>query len=206
MPTRAPQRILPRHGFDDCRQESPMLARLAHLTNQHRWAVIGAWTFSRFSAAVAAGELSIAVVPEYRDPWQLRLRGEPADAERVGCGCTAPNVVVFHSSRVDVTKSEGVARGDARVARYRPGRPDSSYFSTGDRCTCRATGTRPSRRCILPGADRLDRHKSRRGEHARHGGERASGRDDGQRHRFRAVARKRRRPVRAVGPASFWRR
>jgi len=35
-----------------------MLARFAHLTNQHRWAVIGAWTVLTLFGAFAAGQVS----------------------------------------------------------------------------------------------------------------------------------------------------
>ena len=44
-----------------------------------------------------------------------------------------PNIVVFHSPSVDVTKSPAVRAAMARVVKANPGALTSSYFSTGNR-------------------------------------------------------------------------
>ena len=107
-----------------------MLARLAHLTLRHRWAVIGAWVVLTLFGAFAAGQVSDALVPEPRDPRQAGLRGEPADAAAFGAGARAPNVVVFHTDG-DATKSTAIERAMQRAAAAMPGALTSSYFSTG---------------------------------------------------------------------------
>ena len=67
-----------------------MLARLAHLTNHYRWAVIGAWAVLTLFGAFAAGRLErdarlhvegLAVAPGERG---LQLQGAKARLDPVG--------------------------------------------------------------------------------------------------------------------------
>jgi putative drug exporter of the RND superfamily len=131
MPTRAPQRILPVTDLDDCRQESPMLARLAHLTNQHRWAVIGAWAVLTLFGAFAAGEVSARWYQGLAIPGGPAYQASQRTLHAFGAGARAPNVVVFHTAG-DATKSMAIDRAIRRAAATMPGALVSSYFTTGD--------------------------------------------------------------------------
>ena len=50
----------------------------------------------------------------------------------LGAGQRSPNIVVFHSSSVEVSRSQAVRAAMARVARMNPGALTSSYFTTGN--------------------------------------------------------------------------
>ena len=60
------------------------------------------------------------------------MRASQRTLQALGAGVRSPNTVVFHSSRVDVTKSAAVRAAMARVAKATPGALTSSYFSTGN--------------------------------------------------------------------------
>src|SRR5438067_4936294 len=130
MPMRAPQRMLPVTDLNDCRQESAMLARLAHLTNQHRWAVIAAWAVLTLFGAFAAGEVSTRWYQGLAIPGGPAYEASQRTLHAFGAGARAPNVVVFHTAG-DATKSIAIARATRRAAASMPGALVSSYFTTG---------------------------------------------------------------------------
>ena len=123
--------ILPVTDLDDCRLESPMLARLAHLTNQHRWAVIGAWTVLTLFGAFAAGEVSTRWYQGLAIPGGPAYEASQRTLHAFGAGARAPDVVVFHTAG-DATKSIAIDRATRRAAATMPGALLSSYFTTGD--------------------------------------------------------------------------
>ena len=123
--------ILPVTDLDDCRLESPMLARLAHLTNQHRWAVIGAWTGLTLFGAFAAGEVSTRWYQGLAIPGGPAYEASQRTLHAFGAGARAPDVVVFHTAG-DATKSIAIDRATRRAAATMPGALVSSYFTTGD--------------------------------------------------------------------------
>jgi RND superfamily putative drug exporter len=131
MPMRFAVAILPVTDLDDCRLESPMLARLAHLTNQHRWAVIGAWTVLTLFGAFAAGEVSTRWYQGLAIPGGPAYEASQRTLHAFGAGARAPDVVVFHTAG-DATKSIAIDRATRRAAATMPGALLSSYFTTGD--------------------------------------------------------------------------
>jgi RND superfamily putative drug exporter len=131
MPMRFAVAILPVTDLDDCRLESPMLARLAHLTNQHRWAVIGAWTVLTLFGAFAAGEVSTRWYQGLAIPGGPAYEASQRTLHTFGVGARAPDVVVFHTAG-DATKSIAIDRATRRAAATMPGALLSSYFTTGD--------------------------------------------------------------------------
>jgi putative drug exporter of the RND superfamily len=107
-----------------------MLARLAHLTVRHRWAVIGIWVVLTLFGAFAAGQVST------RWYQSLAVPGKPAyDASQraltgLGVGARPPSVVAFQTNG-DATKSDAIRRAMRRAGATIPGARTSSYFSTG---------------------------------------------------------------------------
>ena len=108
------------------------LGRLAHFTARYRWPVIAAWIVLTLFGGVAAGKLSTRWYQSPPIPGKPAYEGSQRTLEALGAGVRPPNVVVFHSPSVDVTKSPAVRAAMARVAKANPGALTSSYFSTGN--------------------------------------------------------------------------
>ncbi|HKV68176.1 MAG TPA: hypothetical protein VJN72_08795, partial [Gaiellales bacterium] len=108
-----------------------MLARFAHLTNQHRWAVIGAWAVLTLFGAFAAGEVSNHWYQGLAIPGGPAYEASQRTLHAFGAGARAPNVIVFHTAG-DATKSRAIERATRRAAATMPGALVSSYFTTGD--------------------------------------------------------------------------
>src|SRR6185503_8848593 len=109
------------------------LARLAHFTARYRWPVIVAWIVLTLVGGVAAGKLSTRWYQSLAIPGKPAYEASQRTFKAFGVGVRPPNVVVFHSPTVDVTKSAAVRVAVARVVRASPGAFTSSFFSTGDR-------------------------------------------------------------------------
>jgi RND superfamily putative drug exporter len=108
------------------------LGRLAHFTARYRWPVIVAWVVLTLFGGVAAGKLSTRWYQSTAIPGKPAYEGSQRTLKALGAGVRPPNVVVFHSSVVDVTKSPAVRSAMARVANANPGALTSSFFSTGN--------------------------------------------------------------------------
>ena len=132
-----------------------MLARLAHLTVRHRWAVIGIWVVLTLFGAFAAGQVS------KRWYQSLAVPGKPAyDASQravtgLGVGARPPNVVAFHTN-ADATKSDAIRRAILRAGATIPGARTSSYFSTGNLMYVSPDRHTTFAEVYPPGAARLD--------------------------------------------------
>jgi len=108
------------------------LARLAHLTSRFRWPVIAVWIVLTMMGGVAAGRLSTRWYQSTAIPGKPAYEGSLRTLQALGAGQRAPNVVVFHASTLDLTKSPAVRAAMARVAEMNPGGLTSSFFSTGN--------------------------------------------------------------------------
>jgi RND superfamily putative drug exporter len=108
-----------------------MLARLAHLTNHHRWAVIGAWAVLTLFGAFAAREVSNRWYQGLAIPGGPAYEASQRTLHAFGAGARTPNVIVFHTAG-DATKSRAIDRATRRAAATMPGALVSSYFTTGD--------------------------------------------------------------------------
>src|SRR5690242_16909169 len=111
------------------RQESPMLARLAHLTMRHRWTVIGCWLVATLFGAFAAAKMSNRWYGNLAIPGKPAYEASQRTLKALGVGVRPPNVVVFHT-RGDATRSAAIRQAMARAAAVMPGARTSSYFST----------------------------------------------------------------------------
>jgi RND superfamily putative drug exporter len=107
------------------------LGRLGHFTSRYRWPVIAVWLVLTLFGGVAAGKLSSRWYQSLAVPGKPAYETGQRTLKAFGAGVRAPNVVVFHSSSGDVTKSAAVRTATARVARMYPAALTSSYFSTG---------------------------------------------------------------------------
>jgi RND superfamily putative drug exporter len=108
------------------------LGRLAHLTARYRWPVIAVWIVLTLVGGVAAGKLSTRWYQSTAIPGKPAYEGSQRTLAALGAGVRPPNVVVFHSPLVDVSKSPAVRAAIARVVKANPRALTSSYFSTGD--------------------------------------------------------------------------
>src|SRR3954466_11931937 len=108
------------------------LGNLAHFTARYRWPVIALWIVLTLVGGVAAGKLSSRWYQSTAIPGKSAYEAGQRTLKELGAGVRPPNVVVFHSSRVDVTKSAAVRAAVARVTGTVPGALTSSYFSTGN--------------------------------------------------------------------------
>src|SRR6476661_2750873 len=108
------------------------LGRLAHFTARHRWPVIAAWIVLTLIGGVAAGKLSTRWYQSTAIPGKPAYEGSLRALKELGAGQRPPNVVVFHSPSVDVTRSPAVRAAMARVVKANPSALTSSFFSTGD--------------------------------------------------------------------------
>src|SRR5438270_6593220 len=108
------------------------LARLGRFTVRYRWPVILLWVVLTLVGGVAAGKLSTRWYQSTAIPGKPAYEGGQRTLKAFGVGVRPPNVVVFHSPSVDVTKSPAVRAAMARVVKANPGAFTSSYFSTGN--------------------------------------------------------------------------
>src|SRR3954464_11566168 len=111
-------------------QETPMLARLAHLTVRRRRLVIGVWLVLTLFGAFAAGKVSTRWYQSLSIPGKPAYEASRRTLDAFGAGARAPDVVVFHTSG-DATKSRGIEQAVQRAAATMPGARTTSYFSTG---------------------------------------------------------------------------
>src|SRR5256885_7379230 len=118
------------------------LGRLAHFTARYRWPVIVAWVALTLVGGVAAGKLSSRWYQSTAIPGKPAYEGGQRTLKAFGVGVRPPNVVVFHSPSVDVTKSPAVRAAMARVVKATPVRSRARTSRRATRCTPRATGTR----------------------------------------------------------------
>jgi RND superfamily putative drug exporter len=108
------------------------LEHLAHFVARHRWPVIAAWILLTFVGGVAASKLSTRWYQSTAIPGKPAYEGSLRAVKVLGAGARPPNIVVFHSPSVDVTKSAEVRAAMARVVKANPHALTSSYFSTGN--------------------------------------------------------------------------
>src|SRR5438105_510202 len=120
-----------RNGGQPRRDVGP-LGRLAHFTARYRWPVIAAWILLTLVGGVAAGKLSTRWYQSTAVPGKSAYEGSRRTLKALGVGQRPPNIVVLHSSNVDVTKSPAVRAAMARVVNANPRALTSSYFSTGN--------------------------------------------------------------------------
>ena len=114
------------------RRDVGPLGRLAHFTARYRWPVIAAWIVLTLVGGVAAGKLSTRWYQSTAVPGKSAYEGSLRTLKALGVGQRPPNIVVLHSSNVDVTKSPAVRAAMARVVNANPRALTSSYFSTGN--------------------------------------------------------------------------
>src|SRR5437868_7116437 len=144
-----------RNGSQPRRDVGP-LARLAHFTARYRWPVIAAWIVLTVVGGMAAGKLSTRWYQSTAIPGKPAYEGSLRTLKALGAGVRPPNVVVFHSPSVDVTKSPTVRAAMARVVKANPGALTSSYFSTGNSMYASHDRHTTFLQVYLPGPDRLD--------------------------------------------------
>ena len=137
--------------------ESPgRLGWLAHFVTRYRWPVIAAWIVLTLFGGVAAGKLSTRWYQSLAVPGKPAYEGSQRALAAFGVGVRPPNVVVFHSPTVDLTKSTAVRAAMARVAKVNPGALTSSYFSTGDSLYVSRDRHTMFEQVYQPGQHRLD--------------------------------------------------
>src|SRR4051812_20592226 len=141
---------------DETTAPASRLARLGHLTARYRWPVIVVWVVLTLFGGVAAGKLSTRWYQSLAIPGKPAYEASQRTFKDFGVGVRPPNVVVFHSSTADVTRSPAVRAAVARVVRANPGAFTSSYFSTGNRMYTSSNRHTTFLQVYLPGADRLD--------------------------------------------------
>src|SRR3982751_3526173 len=107
------------------------LSRLGHLTTRYRWPVIAVWVVLTLVGGVAAGKLHSRWYQSTAIPGKPAYETGRQVLKTFGAGVRTPNVVVYTSSRGDITKNAAVRASVVRVARANPGALTSSYFSTG---------------------------------------------------------------------------
>ena len=78
--------------------------------------MIAVWIVLTLVGGVAAGKLSTRWYQSTAVPGKPAYEGSLRTLKALGVGQRPPNVVVFHSSSVDVTKSAAVARGNGARA------------------------------------------------------------------------------------------
>jgi RND superfamily putative drug exporter len=132
------------------------LARLAHFTARHRWPVIAVWIVLTLFGGYAAGQLSSRWYQSLAVPGKPAYEASQRTFKAFGAGVRSPNTVVFHSSRVDVTKSPAVRAAMARVVKASPGALTSSYYSTGNLMYASADRHTTFLQVYLPGRAGLD--------------------------------------------------
>jgi RND superfamily putative drug exporter len=141
---------------DDLSAPAGQLARLGHFTARYRWPVIVLWVVLTLVGGVAAGKLSTRWYQSIAIPGKPAYEGSQRTFKAFGVGVRPPNVVVFHSASVDVTKSPDVRAAMARVVKANPGAFTSSYFSTGNAMYASSDRHTTFLQVYPPGRDRLD--------------------------------------------------
>jgi putative drug exporter of the RND superfamily len=136
--------------------DTSRLGRLAHLTTRYRWPVIVAWIVLTLVGGVAAGKLSTRWYQSTAIPGKPAYEGGQRTLKALGAGQRPPNVVVFHSPHIDVTRSADVRAAMARVVKANPRALTSSYFSTGNPMYASHDRHTTFLQVYLPGPDRLD--------------------------------------------------
>src|SRR5881227_859233 len=104
------------------------LAHLAHFTARYRWLVIAVWIALTLIGGVAAGKLHSRWYQSTAIPGKPAYETGRKVLKKFGAGVRTPNVVVYTSSRGDITKNAAVRASMDRVARANPGALTSSYF------------------------------------------------------------------------------
>jgi putative drug exporter of the RND superfamily len=132
------------------------LARLGHFTARFRWPVIVVWILLTLVGGVAAGKLSTRWYQSIAIPGKPAYEGSQRTFKAFGVGVRPPNVVVFHSPSVDVTKSRAVRAAMGRVVKANPRAFTSSYFSTGSAIYASHDRHTTFLQVYPPGRDRLD--------------------------------------------------
>src|SRR5256885_7371020 len=132
------------------------LGRLAHFTARYRWPVIVVWVVLTLVGGVAAGKLSTRWYQSTAIPGKPAYEGSQRTLKAFGVGVRPPNVVVFHSPSVDVTKSPAVRAAMTRVVKANRGAFTSSYFSTGNAMYASRDRHTTFLQVYPPGPDRLD--------------------------------------------------
>ena len=117
---------------DNVAARAGRLGRLAHFIARYRWPVIVVWIVLTLVGGVAAGKLSTRWYQSTAIPGKPAYEGSQRTLKALGAGQRPPNTVVFHSARIDVTKSPAVRAAMARVVKANPRALTSSYFSTGN--------------------------------------------------------------------------
>jgi putative drug exporter of the RND superfamily len=132
------------------------LGRLAQFTARYRWPVIAAWIVLTVVGGVAAGKLSTRWYQSTAIPGKPAYEGSQRTLKALGVGVRPPNIVVFHASGIDITKSAAVRAAMARVTRANPRALTSSYFSTGDAMYASRDRHTTFLQVYPPGQNRLD--------------------------------------------------
>jgi len=132
------------------------LGNLARFTARYRWPVIVVWILLTLVGGVAAGKLSSRWYQSTAIPGKPAYEASQRTLKALGAGVRPPNVVVFHSSRLDVTKSPAVRAAMTRVVNANPHAFTSSYFSTGNPMYASHDRHTTFLQVYLPGPDRLD--------------------------------------------------
>jgi len=132
------------------------LARLGRFTARYRWPVIVVWILLTLVGGVAAGKLSSRWYQSTAIPGKPAYEAGQRTLKALGAGVRPPNVVVFHSPTLDVTKSQAVRAAMTRVANANPRALTSSYFSTGNLMYASRDRHTTFLQVYLPGPDRLD--------------------------------------------------
>jgi RND superfamily putative drug exporter len=132
------------------------LERLAHFTKRYRWPVIAVWLVLTVVGGVAAGKLSTRWYQSLAVPGKPAYESSQRTLKALGAGGRPPNVVVFHSASVDVTRSPAVRAAIARVVKANPRALTSSFFSTHNPMYASADRHTTFLQVYPPGPDRLD--------------------------------------------------
>ncbi|MDX6451815.1 MAG: putative drug exporter of the superfamily, partial [Gaiellaceae bacterium] len=132
------------------------LARLGHVVTRYRWAVIATWLVLTVVGVVAAGKLNSRWYQSTAIPGKPAYEAGQRTLKAFGAGVRVPNVVVFHSSTGDVTKSGAVRAAIARVDKAYPGALTSSYFSTRSLAYVSADRHTTFQEVYLPGRAGVD--------------------------------------------------
>jgi RND superfamily putative drug exporter len=132
------------------------LERLAHFTKRYRWPVIAVWLVLTVVGGVAAGKLSTRWYQSLAVPGKPAYESSQRTLKALGAGGRPPNVVVFHSASVDVTRSPAVRVAIARVVKANPRALTSSFFSTHNPMYASADRHTTFLQVYPPGPDRLD--------------------------------------------------
>ena len=127
-----------------------------HFTARYRWPVIAVWIVLTLVGGVAAGKLSTRWYQSTAIPGKPAYEGSQRTLKALGAGARPPNVVVFHSASVDVTKSPAVRAAMARVVKANPRALTSSYFSTGNAMYASRDRHTTFLQVYPPGQNRLD--------------------------------------------------